>query len=256
MARPRYPRDTGPRPPALPPAERTVGQAVAETVRAYGNHVRASRGLGLALGVLNQLVYGQDQITRAVVTATLGAVLMSTAYAFACLVIAGERRPAGDVLRGVALGSLTFVVVPWLTFLFVIPAVAWLALTGFVVPASVLERRRPVDAARRAVQLARADFVHVLGGLAALTIVYFLTRTALLFTLRGVGDQTLRVAAFISDVVISPILVLGAVLLFFDQAARVGSGTRPRRPDADLSDADDAHGEGRADAQVEPRTTA
>ena len=37
MARPRYPKSTGPLPPPLPPATRTVGQLVAEIVKLYGD---------------------------------------------------------------------------------------------------------------------------------------------------------------------------------------------------------------------------
>src|ERR1035437_6991542 len=43
MARPTYPRASEPLPAALPPAERTVGQLVAESIRFYGDHFRRSR---------------------------------------------------------------------------------------------------------------------------------------------------------------------------------------------------------------------
>jgi hypothetical protein len=46
--------------------------------------------------------------------------------------------------------------------------------------------------------------------------------------LRGSGDQTERVAVILADLVISPLLFLGAALLYFDQAARVRSA-KPRR---------------------------
>ena len=38
MARPRYPKSSGPLPPPLPPVTRTVGQLVAETLKLYGEH--------------------------------------------------------------------------------------------------------------------------------------------------------------------------------------------------------------------------
>jgi hypothetical protein len=76
---------------------------------------------------------------------------------------------------------------------------------------------------RRALELARADYIHAAGSLATLTIVFVLTRLALAFLLRAQADNTIRVAVTIADVVISPLLFLGAALLYVDQAARVGS---------------------------------
>src|SRR5437660_821998 len=47
-----------------------------------------------------------------------------------------------------------------------------------------------------------------------------------------------RVAAGLTGLVLSPMLFLGGALLYFDQAARVRSGSpRTRRPDAALPDA-------------------
>jgi hypothetical protein len=54
-------------------------------------------------------------------------------------------------------------------------------------------------------------------------IVFVLTRLALAFVLRAQGDNTIRTAIFLADVVVSPILFLGAALLYVDQAARVRS---------------------------------
>jgi hypothetical protein len=51
----------------------------------------------------------------------------------------------------------------------------------------------------------------------------------LVFLLREQADNTVRVAIFIADLVISPLLFLGAALLYFDQAARVGSSPRAER---------------------------
>ncbi len=84
-------------------------------------------------------------------------------------------------------------------------------------------------ALRRAVELCRTDYVHALGSLATLVIVFFLTRFALAFVLRGQADNTVRVALFLADLVVSPLLFLGGALLYVDQAARVGSSPRERR---------------------------
>ena len=42
-------------PPPLPPAERTVGQLVAETIRAYGDNFWRALPLGIPLALVDQL---------------------------------------------------------------------------------------------------------------------------------------------------------------------------------------------------------
>ena len=82
---------------------------------------------------------------------------------------------------------------------------------------------------RRGVQLARADYIHVLGSLATLVIVIFLTGLVLFVLLQGLGDSTIRVAAFLALLVLSPLFLLGAGLLYVDQAARVSSSSSRNR---------------------------
>jgi hypothetical protein len=43
------------------------------------------------------------------------------------------------------------------------------------------------------------------------------------------SDQTLRVAGFLADLVLAPILFLGSALLYADQAARVDVDRTARR---------------------------
>ena len=70
--------------------------------------------------------------------------------------------------------------------------------------------------------------MHALGSLATLMIVFILTRFALAFVLRAQADNTIRVSVTIADVIISPLIFLGAALLYVDQAARVKApGTPP-----------------------------
>jgi hypothetical protein len=88
----------------------------------------------------------------------------------------------------------------------------------------VIEGRGLRDAFRRAVALGRADYVHALGSLATLAILVFLSQALLFFLLRGQGEQTLRIAAFLASLVVSPLLFLGSVLLYFDQSAREDAG--------------------------------
>jgi hypothetical protein len=97
------------------------------------------------------------------------------------------------------------------------------------VPAAVAEGGGIVASLKRGLELGRADFVHALGSLAALAIIVFLTRAMLFILLRGFGESTERAAAFLADLVVSPLLFLGAGLLYVDQAARVGSSPRAER---------------------------
>ena len=76
-------------------------------------------------------------------------------------------------------------------------------------------------ASHAATSRGRADFVHALGTLATLAIVVFLTQTVLVFLLRGAGGAALSTALFLANVIVSPLLFVGAALLYLDQAARV-----------------------------------
>ena len=125
-----------------------------------------------------------------------------------------------------AVGLVVFVPFPILFRAFVLPALALFAFCGLSVPAAVIERLSPRAALRRGVQLGKADYVHALGSLCTLAIVYFLSRTVLMLLLRGQGDATERIAGFLADLVLSPLIFLGAALLYYDQAARVRSSKR------------------------------
>jgi hypothetical protein len=103
----------------------------------------------------------------------------------------------------------------------VLPGLAWLALVGLSVPAALVERLGVKDALARGVRLGRVDYVHALGGLATLAIVVAATQFLAALALQDFADNTARAAGFIAGVVISPILFLGAALLYQDQAARL-----------------------------------
>src|ERR671933_219413 len=128
----------------------------------------------------------------------------------------------------------------------------WLALVGLAVPAALVERRGYADSLRRGVELARADYAHALGSLATLAITIFLTGLVIFFSLREGSGQALRIAAALAFAVLAPVFVLGAAVLYVDQAARVESGPRARRNhDGDVHSAFEPDGAGRADAEVE-----
>jgi hypothetical protein len=217
-----------PLPPPLPPETRTVGQLVAEALRLYGRRFWAALPLGTSVAVLEQVLIEFEAEVRFVLLATVGGVLLSASYAAASALAANARLTRISALVAIAAGAVAFVPFPFLVLGFILPGIAWLAFVGLVVPVAVIERARFRAAFTRAVELARADYVHALGSLSTLVILYVLTRLVLVVLLRGTGDQTERVAIFLADLVISPLLFLGAALLYFDQAARVGSA-KPRR---------------------------
>lgn len=213
-----------PLPPPLPPETRTVGQLVAEGLRLYGNHFWPALVLGLPLAASDLVAFG-GSIPQRIVVLLCFAPVFTAAYAWAAALMSGRRPSLRRWATILVMGSLVFapaaLFFPWFALL----SVAWLALAGLVVPVLVIEDLPPLRALRRAVQLGRADYVHALGSLATLTIVFVLTRLALAFLLRAQADNTIRVAVTLADIVISPLLFLGAALLYVDQAARVRSGT-------------------------------
>lgn len=215
-------------PPPLPPEARTVGQVVAEAIRLYGRGPWRALPLGLPLAAADSLAYDRP-IVDAILVLLAASPLFTIAFVWASALAAGVRPPRRTWLRAFVLGTLVFLPAalffPWFALL----SVAWLALFGLVVPVVMIESLPARAALRRAVELCRADYVHALGSLATLVIVFFLTRLSLGFLLREQADNTLRTALFVANLVVSPLLFLGAALLYFDQAARVGSTSRARR---------------------------
>jgi hypothetical protein len=233
----RHPRPTEARPAALPPEVRTIGQLVAETIRLYGRRFFPAVLLGLPLALLNQLYLWRvgaeevaDQAGRAVSTDLwflvglylAAAPVLSLAYAWAVRLSGQvEQLTLRAWVTAVAAGTIAFLpaalLLPTIFFL----AVAWLALVGLVVPVCLVEGRGIPDGLRRALALGRVDIIHAFGALATFALVYWLTRTALVLLLREQADNTIRTAAFLGDVVMSPLLFLGPALLYVDQEARL-----------------------------------
>jgi Zn-dependent protease with chaperone function len=65
--------------------------------------------------------------------------------------------------------------------------------------------------------------VHALFGLVTLTLLVFLTQIGAAMLLQGFADNSERAASFLAGLVLSPVLFIGAALLYVDQAARVGT---------------------------------
>ena len=215
-----------PLPPPLPPETRTVGQLVAESLRLYGKRLWPSLALGLAVVIVNQVSAGRSTLTQALVLAA-AAPLMAAAYTGASALVGGVSLEPATTVKAVVIGALVFVPAAFLSLVYVLPAVAWLALVGLVVPVLVIERL-PVGAAlRRAAALGRADYLHAFGSLATLVVLFGLVKLTLVLLLRDLGDSGERVALGLADLVVSPLLFLGAALLYVDQAARAAVRSRP-----------------------------
>jgi hypothetical protein len=215
-----------PLPPPLPPETRTVGQLVAESLRLYGRRVWPSLALGLAVVIVNQVSAGRSTLTQALVLAA-AAPLMAAAYTGASALVGGVSLEPATAFKAIGVGALVFVPAAFLSLVYVLPAVAWLALVGLVVPILVIERLPVWAALRRATALGRADYVHAFGSLATLVLLFGLVKLTLVLLLRDLGDSGERVALGLADLVVSPLLFLGAALLYVDQAARAAVRSRP-----------------------------
>ena len=235
-------------PAALPPAERTVGQFVAETIRAYGDRFWSALPLGIPLALSTQVSLGHSPNVQTVVLLAFTP-LVALAFVRACSLI-HEARPS---LSAFLLATLIFAPVPILTRLIVLPAVAWLALFGLAVPASMVEQLGLRAALERGRRLATADYVHALGSLAALVIVVGVSELTLIALLRSQGENGQRAAHALADLVLSPLLYLGGALLYVDQVARIGSRrSQPRSRNADLHSSLEPDATGDSDPQVQP----
>jgi hypothetical protein len=221
MARLSYPSAGEPRPAALPPESRTVGQLVAESIRIYGEHFVRCLAIGIPAAMLTVVGTHASRQLALVLTPTLYGALLSASYVYACTIVL-ERRPSPLRLATAwAAGWVAFVPAPFLLLGFILPALAWLAAVGLVVPVLVVEELGMGAAFRRAWRLARADYVHALGSLATLAILVLLTQGVLAFIIRGAANEALETAFALSSLVISPLVFIGASLLYVDQAARV-----------------------------------
>jgi hypothetical protein len=210
-----------PRPAALPPAERTIGQLVAESIQFYGAHFWACLVLGVPAATIAVAFTQVSHRTALLLAPTISAALISATFVYASTLVLEASPPRRTLVAAWLIGWLVFAPVPFLVLAFIVPGLLWLAALGLVVPVLVTEEVGPRAAFPRAWRLARADFVHAVGSLFTLAVVVLLSQSVLVFVLRGFGDAADSVALFLASVVLSPLLFIGAALLYVDQAARV-----------------------------------
>jgi hypothetical protein len=193
-----------------------VGQLVAESIRFYGQSFWRVLPLGLVLAAVDQASVREPLVVQAVVF-WLATPLFVAGYVWACRLVLGVPPTSTALIIGI----LIWLPFPALRALFVLPAVAWLAFVGLAVPAAMVEGLGLRDAFVRGRQLGLADYVHALGSLATLVIVVGLAANTLSVLLHTQGNSSARVALGLADLVLSPLLFVGAALLYVDQAARV-----------------------------------
>lgn len=216
-----------------------LGELLSETIRIYSQRPWAAIGLGLVEGGAYLL---------AALTPDLLDVLV-IAIAFTAIFAAAARLVSGDSfaeawaqvgLRAPVLLVLTFVVavpaVIALTYLFLLVVAAlWVALMSFSVPVAMLERDPEVRSSfdriayslLRSIRLARTEYLHALGVVAALVVIYLVLGIALSVALVGFADNGQVIAAALVQVVLAPFFFLGLSLLYFDQRVRAAVSSPP-----------------------------
>ena len=152
-----------------------------------------------------------------------GAPLMAASSRAPSAIVGGVRPSRGDVARAIVVGSVVFVPAAFLRCSSSSRRSPGSRSSGSSCRCSSSSGRRSGAAFRRAVQLARADYLHALGSLATLVILFGLVKLTLALLLHDLGDAGERAALGLADLVVSPLLFLGAALLYVDQAARVRS---------------------------------
>ena len=227
----------------MTPVERplNLGEVIAETVRVYGDRFRPA----IALGVVYAVVYVTVGYVPDVVAIPLLAVAITAAWAAATRLVVGDGL--GEAWGQVALRApalLVFTLVASLPFalavtqlVLIVFAVAWLALTGFAIPVAVAERpeadgrglfQRLGFGLQRSIELARAEYFHAVGVIAALVIAYVVFGVLLGGLLVGFAENSGPAAGALVQVVLAPFFFLGLAVLYFDQRARAVS-SRGRR---------------------------
>ena len=211
-----------PLPPPLPPERRTVGQLVAESVRLYGTRFWWSLAIGLPPAALSVAVASLSRTPGIALFVAAGGVVLTASYLGGVVIVHSPPLDRRGLLTGFAVGVLVFVPFSVLVFFYVLPGLAWLALFGLAVPAALVEGIGVRASLARGLQLGRADYLHALGGLCALAIVVVASLFLTALALQNFADNTARAAGFLAGAAISPILFLGAAILYEDQRARLG----------------------------------
>ena len=221
----------------MSPADRTIGQLVAETLRFYGDHVWTSFALGVGPAALTVAAAKLPRDERVLTFAIGWPIIMTFSYVTACFVVSRAPFSAERLATAAAVGLVVSIPVPILITLVILPAVLWLALLGMAVPAAVNEGVGIRESLRRGLTLGRADYVHAAGTLATLVLLVVLTQLMLYQLLHGLSDQAAAIAAFLASTVITPVLFIGSAMLYEDQRARADARTGVKSPQSETKEA-------------------
>jgi hypothetical protein len=216
-----------------------LGELLSETIRIYSQRPSAAIGLGLVTGG----AYLLAAVTPDLVDVLVIALAFTASYGAAARLVSGDSFAeawAQVGLRSLVLLVLTFVVavpaVIALTYLFLLVVGAlWLALMGFSVPVAMLERDPEVKnsldriaySLLRSIRLARADYLHALGVIAALIMIYLVLGVGLGIALVGFAENGRLIAAVLVQVVLAPFFFLGLSVLYYEQRARAAVSSPP-----------------------------
>ena len=206
-----------------------MGQLVGEAIRVYSAHFWKGLALGVPVVGINGLAWRAPSGSGRLLVVPIAALLISLSYVCAVALVTRTSIRSRQALNAYVVAVLVFLPFPLLTAVYVLPGLVWLALFGLAVPAAFVEGLGLRTALVRGYRLARADFVHVLGGLATLALVVFLTQFSLYFVLREYAENTRLAAAALASLVVSPVVFLGAAILYGDQEARLGSRGEEQR---------------------------
>jgi hypothetical protein len=216
-----------------------LGELLAEAIRVYGERPLAALGLGA--------VEAGAFLVADALPAILGVLLL--ALTFTATFGAAARLVSGDSfaeawaqvgLRAPVLLVLTFVVaIPFAIavgyLLLLIVAVFWIALAGFAIPVTMLERDPSAEsffdrlayALYRSIRLARVEYLHAAGVSAALVLIYLLVGNVIGAALVGFADNGRLVAGALVQLVLAPLFFLGLAVLYYEQRARAAVSSRP-----------------------------
>ena len=210
-----------------------LGDLFAETVRVYGSRIWSAVGIGVFLA---GSLLAASVIGHVIAFVVIVGFAFTAAYAVSSRVVVGDPAAEAWAQVGVRLPVLlvlTVVVsVPFVLGrvdpVLLLFGVAWLAFVGLAIPVAMLERDPTQGtwygnigfAINRATVLARAEYLHVLGVMAAFVIVYLLLGPLLAILLTGFADNGSLAASLIANGVLGPFFFLGLSLLYFEQKAR------------------------------------
>jgi hypothetical protein len=217
----------------------TLGELLSESIRIYSQRPVAALGIGLVEGG----AYLLSALTPDLLDVLVIAAAFTVIFAAAARLVSGDSFAeawAQVGLRAPVLVVLTFVVaVPTvisLTYLFLfVVAALWVALMGFSIPVAMLERDPDVVNAfdriafslLRSIRLARADYLHALGVVAALIILYLVLGIVLAIGLVGFADNGRAIAAALVQVILAPFFFIGLTVLYHEQRARAAVSSPP-----------------------------